>query len=352
MARLGNDSLILLLLALAWVVTRKAFDQGGKTVHFALLGGVCGLGLLTKATMLPFVGALGLFLTWRTWRASGDAAALRASASRLVVFGLVTVAIAGWWYANNLIVYGDIVGSNDGIAIARQGGLLKGLTEKFSLPLSIRGIVGNIESFLWAGTWSFVRPWRVMEIPLNILLVVVSVAWIRHAARGKAISSLDAIAALTLVLFIIALLQHTLVFIALLGAFSPGAWYLHSLAPLLAPLVARGLAEAAAWRRARPFVSALVIYPVLFLPFATALALFYSAGCFDEPSDVAHFGLTVVATCAVSPRVVLSHLTVLGNPALAIPLFGAGWIAMLIGVLLVIIGRFFTPERRALSPSR
>ena len=47
MARLGNDSLVLLLLSLAWVVTRKAFDPRGKTFHFALLGVVCGLGLLT-----------------------------------------------------------------------------------------------------------------------------------------------------------------------------------------------------------------------------------------------------------------------------------------------------------------
>ena len=90
-----------------------------------------------------------------------------------------------------------------------------------------------------------------MEIPLNILLVVVAVGWIWHAAREKAISNLDVIVALTLVLFIIALLQHTLVFIALLGAFSPGTWYLHSLAPLLAPWVARGLAKAAAMPRAR-----------------------------------------------------------------------------------------------------
>ena len=185
MARLGNDSLVLLLLSLAWVVTRKAFDQRGKTFHFALLGALCGLGLLTKATMLPFVAALGLFLTWQTWRARGDAAAVRASASRLAVFCLVTIAIAGWWYANNLIVYGNIVGSDDAIALARGGGLLKGLSENFSLPQSIRGVVGIIESFLWAGTWSFVRPWRVIEIPLNILLVVAAVGWLWHAAKAK-----------------------------------------------------------------------------------------------------------------------------------------------------------------------
>ena len=94
--------------------------------------------------MLPFVAALGLFLTWCTWRARGDAAAVRRSASRLIVFCLVTVAIAGWWYANNLSVYGNIVGSNDAIALARQGGMLKGLSENFSLRRSILGRVGDI----------------------------------------------------------------------------------------------------------------------------------------------------------------------------------------------------------------
>jgi hypothetical protein len=250
MARLGNDSLVLFLLSVAWVVTRKAFEQRGKTYHFALLGGVCGLGLLTKATLLPFVAALGLFLTWRTWCARGDAAAVRASASRLAVFALVTIAVAGWWYANNLIVYGNIVGSNDAVTLARQGGLFKGLSENFSLPLSIRAMGSMVVSFVWAGTWSLVYPPPVTQIPIMILLVVAAASWIWHVARAEAISNLDAIAALTLVLFIIAMLQHTLVLIALLSAYSP-AWYLHSLAPLLAPLVARGLAEAAARRRAR-----------------------------------------------------------------------------------------------------
>jgi hypothetical protein len=350
MARLGNDSLVLLLLSLAWAMTRRAIGARGKTLHFALLGAICGLGLLTKATVLPFVAVLGLFMTWRAWRTRGDVAALRASVSRLLVFCLVTAAIAGWWYAKNLIDYGDIVGSNDGIVLAQHGGLLRGLSAKFSLLMSIRGIAGNILSFVWAGTWSFIHPLRVTEVPLVIVLAVIAVGWIWHTARTKTISSLDAIAALTLVLFIIALLQHTLVFIALYGAFSLGAWYLHCLAPLLAPLVACGLTEAAGWRGAQPLVSALVIYPLLFLALATALELFHFAGCVVEPADDPYFGPTAIASCAASPREVLSHLAVLGNPALAIPLFSAGRVAILIGVVLVIAGCFFAPERRALSP--
>src|SRR5262249_21119987 len=72
MARLGNDSLVLLLLAVAWIVTGAGIGPRGKLRHFALLGVICGLGLLTKATVLPFIAALGLFLIWRAWRARGD----------------------------------------------------------------------------------------------------------------------------------------------------------------------------------------------------------------------------------------------------------------------------------------
>lgn len=350
MARLGNDSLILALLALAVVAARKAFGPSAKTFHFALLGAVCGLGLLTKATMLPFVAALGLFLTWRTWRARDDAAAVRAAASGLAVFCLVTAAIAGWWYANNLIVYGNLVGSNDAITVAREGGLFKALNENFSLPVNIHRIGSMVVSFLWAGTWSGVYPPPATEIPMMILLVVAAACWFWHVTKARSISTLDAISALTLVLFIVALLLHSLLLIALLRAYAP-AWYVHSLAPLLAPMVALGLAEATAWRRAQPFVAGLVFYPLLFLPFATALLLFYFAGCFNEPSDVSHFGLTVVATCAVLPREIFSRLAALGNPALAIPLFGLGWLAMLIGIGFVTKRRFFAPERAALSPS-
>ena len=343
MARLGNDSLVLALLALAVLVTRKAFEPSGNNFHFVLLGMICGFGLLTKVTMLPFVAALGLFLIWRTWCARGDAAAMRASASQLAVFCLVTVAIAGWWYANNFIAYGNIVGSNDAIELAHEGGLLKGLDKNFSLPLFIHSIGSIIVSFFWAGTWSGVYPPPVTEIPMMVLLCILAANWVWHTTSARESSNLEAIALLTLVLFIVALLHHTLILIALRHTYLP-AWYVHSLAPLLAPIVARGLGQATSWRRMQPFVGAIVFYSVLFLPLATALLLFYFAGCFNEPSDISHFGLTVVASCVVIPREIFSKLSVFGDPGLAIPLFSAGWLAMLIGVGFVIKRHFFVPE--------
>jgi hypothetical protein len=352
MARLGNDSLVLLLLALAWVVTRRAIGPRGQTLQFALLGGLCGLALLTKATALPFVAALGLFLTWRVWRSRRNAAMRRIEISQLLVFCLVLAAIAGWWHLKNFIDYGSPILSADSIALAKQGGMLKGLSENFSLPMSIRGLASIVRSFAWTGTWSFVSLPRVTEVPLSILVAVVAAGWIWQVSKARTISDIDAISVLTLALFGIALLHHMLVFIALFGAYTPGDWYLHSLAPLLAPLLARGLAEAARWRRARPAIGALVSYPLLFLATVTAFHLFYFAGCLSEAVSGRRYELTEITACAGSPHELLSHLAVLGNPAFAIPLFGVGWAVILTGILIVIARWFFCAERPQLLHGR
>lgn len=346
MARVGNDSLLLLLLAVAWVVAGRALGPRGHVTHFVLLGAICGLGLLTKATVLPFIAALGLFLTWRAWRVRGDAGALRASVIRVLVFGLVAVAVGGWWYVKNLLDSGNLLGFAEFALLEQQGGLLKGLSEKFSWPMALRGPGATAMTFLWVGSWSAMLPPRLTELPLAILVVVIAAGWIARLARTKRISDLDAIAALTLALFILAVLWQVLKFIALFAVHSGGAWYLHSFAPLLAPVVGRGLAEAATWRRARLLVGALVIYPVLFLPFATALHVFHFAGCLDQPPGDPHVGLATFAACAVVPREIFDNLAVLGNPAPALALFGAGWIAMLIGVVLVVARCLPLPEQR------
>jgi hypothetical protein len=190
-------------------------------------------------------------------------------------------------------------------------------------------------TFLWVGTWSATLPPRILEIPLGILVVVIAAGWISSALRTQRVSSLDAIAMLTLALFIAALLRQTLIFIAVYAVYSGSAWYLHSLAPLLAPMVGRGIIEAATWRRARPAVIALLVYPLLFLPFAIVLQLFHYAGCLAPPIHEPHVGLSAVAACAAA-RELLGHLAMLGSPARGPSRFGGGWLAMLTGVAVVI----------------
>lgn len=65
MARLGNDSLVALWVAAAWMTLTRVGAACASTRHYAFAGVCCGLGLLTKATFLPLTGAAVLWLLWR-----------------------------------------------------------------------------------------------------------------------------------------------------------------------------------------------------------------------------------------------------------------------------------------------
>ena len=68
MARLGNDSLVVVFAACVGLLAGKLIGEvRGPVLHLGL-GGVLGLGLITKATFLPLtLATLGL-LAWRCWR--------------------------------------------------------------------------------------------------------------------------------------------------------------------------------------------------------------------------------------------------------------------------------------------
>ena len=69
MARLGNDSLVALLVACAFVVSKRLFVSEGNLFRHGMLGFICGLGLLTKATFLPVAVTLAVLLAFRIWQA-------------------------------------------------------------------------------------------------------------------------------------------------------------------------------------------------------------------------------------------------------------------------------------------
>jgi hypothetical protein len=334
MARLGNDSLVSLLLALSWITIRRALGARGSTADFALLGAICGLAVLAKATALPFVAAVGLFLIWRIWRS--DAPARRLAFLQLLTFCVVTTAVSAWMFIDNILNYGAPLVTADGAALAAKGGLLKGLRENLSFGLIFNGLVSVIRSFSWTGTWSLVFVPRLFELPIIILTVLVLTGWLVSAAKAKKLSEPDAVSIFALVLFFIGLLHHTFVYIALLGASGPGAYYLHQLAPLLATFAAAGLNEVARRRWLRPAVCVLAVYPLVFLPAVTAFLLLYFGGCLPDAVGDRRYSLAMITPCSGGISEVITNLSILGAPALAIPLYLAGWLAMLIGVLIVL----------------
>ena len=97
MARLGNDSLVALLVACAVAVITCAPIKRWST--WLLLGMICGLGALTKATFFPFLAATALLLLYRTWRRD-------ASPWQFLGFLATVIAVAGWWYIERSVETG------------------------------------------------------------------------------------------------------------------------------------------------------------------------------------------------------------------------------------------------------
>ncbi len=100
----NNDNLLVLIVALiSWLLIRtvKAGIDIGRSLWIGLL---CGLALLSKLTglyILPVVAVVYLAVAWhrRQWRALAYGGALMA---------WLTLVLAGWWFARNLALYGEL----------------------------------------------------------------------------------------------------------------------------------------------------------------------------------------------------------------------------------------------------
>lgn len=301
-ARLGNDSLCLLLVSGAWVVLLKILrGQGGWGVA-AGLGALLGAGLLTKALFVPICAGVGLVLLAHWWMTGRRPVVLGQAAAA----GLLAIAIGGWWYLDRQMHTGSLIGSDEFIRLNQAGGLAR-LGQGVTVPALLRGFAVIPATFVWAGTWSLARLPEWLLLPLLAMVAVVLVDY----ARGLKRDDLAGLAPLALALPILAgLFYHVLVNLAGVGAGTPG-WYLHILA---APL---GLAMARGWRRPR-LLTALTAYTALYTAAAWAFQLSMFSGCAVKDGGK-HYALTV-AGCFVAPDV----LGRLGHPLLGAACLAAG----------------------------
>lgn len=105
-ARISNDALAVPLGALAAFLVIDFFTLAGHARRAIQVGIVLGLGLLTKAYFLPIAGAVVLAFAVAACVSEDKKRLLRHLA---LVLGLV-VAISGWWYARNYLLYGNLSG--------------------------------------------------------------------------------------------------------------------------------------------------------------------------------------------------------------------------------------------------
>ena len=152
-----------------------------KSLGSALaLGCLLGLALLSKLSALALVALTGLTLLLAAWRARS----WRALIGNSLAVGLPALAIAGWWYGRNWVLYRDPLAWNIWQAnillrvIPAGWGTI--IAELGSLERSFWGLFGwlNVPYPAWVYT-----AFRVLEIGFALGLLLHVVRWLIALAR-------------------------------------------------------------------------------------------------------------------------------------------------------------------------
>jgi hypothetical protein len=147
---INNDALATLWGSLILWQTFALLRDGFTVRRSVVLAVAVALATLTKVSGLLFGGVVGLAALWvlvrtRDWRGFWTLAALGVG---------VWLAVAGWWYARNLSLYGEFTGTQQMIQVigSRPAPPLSALlVELTSLPYSFFGVFGwfNILTPTW-----------------------------------------------------------------------------------------------------------------------------------------------------------------------------------------------------------
>ena len=182
MARIGNDSLCALIMALVWALALRAWARGASCRNSFALGLVLGLGCLTKAYFVPV--AAGIIVLWGPLLLRSQKKSIQESLARLLWVMVPMMAVCGWWYFANQTEHGVLLGSDEMIRLKNQGGLVQGLRDNFSIRAWFRGNLAFMATVNWCSSWSWARPPYVFLGPMVLLSALLSAAYLAAIRRS------------------------------------------------------------------------------------------------------------------------------------------------------------------------
>lgn len=333
MARLGNDSLCILIMGgVWWMLLRIGFkDKEVRSRDFVLLGILLGIGLLTKAFFIPITVGVALFLL------------LRGDRRGLAIMIALSLSIGFPWYIYKLLATGVFTGGYEQIELARQGGLIKGLTEKFNLYGLARGLAAVVASFTWGGTYSLARFHEIFLAPLAMLLLAPIFAYVVSIYRMP-IDDFGWAPVFIISMFVAGLVHHVLVALAMtgIGNNTPG-WYLHILTGPMGFIYSVGLLWLLKFGAARVLFPALALYSVSFFAVVSWVQIAMYAGCAAKLGSVKYYAFPEGTSCLFDVGRLTSKLSVIAEPYIGIPLLFSGITSGGIGLAMLyvhLMGRF------------
>jgi 4-amino-4-deoxy-L-arabinose transferase-like glycosyltransferase len=103
----NNDNLMTFLSTLCvYLLLRLLRDRSNRLVDWLAVGLVVGLALLTKLSALALLGLAGTVIVLLAWYRRSWGLVLRLG----LVVGVIVLAVAGWWYVRNVVLYGEPTG--------------------------------------------------------------------------------------------------------------------------------------------------------------------------------------------------------------------------------------------------
>lgn len=307
-ARLGNDSLCLLITAGMVAVLLRRLDRRPFPLFGPLLGLLAAAGLLTKAFFLPITAGTIAFLLWLAWRWR-DGRLLRDAAVALAL----AAAAGGWWYLGNLLHRGDLVGGLEFVDLESRGGLGGTIAAGFEAMQFLRGLAAIAASFVWAGTQTLARlPEALLALP--VAAVALPLAAGLYAAWRQPEAPVLRLPAFLILPFAAGLAYHVLIRLALSGKGigTPG-WYMHLLAPAWAIVAASGIAALRQHRFWWPACIVLAIAGAAHIAASLVLQMALFAGCAVKDAQK-HYASAGDPAC---PGAIPARLAELGQPTLA-----------------------------------
>ncbi len=162
----NNDSAIVAMSALSlWLMIRLFFVQARLRDTIAL-GAAAGLAALAKVSGLGivFLAALAILLVHRK--------NIRALVLHWTLFALTFLLVAGWWYARNWILYGELTGTEMMLRIFGERGALLTMQQLITQ-------LSEVWETFWVGFgWGNIRAPSFVYALFGILLGLSAMGWV------------------------------------------------------------------------------------------------------------------------------------------------------------------------------
>jgi hypothetical protein len=333
MARLGNDSLCTLIMAVVWACVIRILNAEINLRDSLCLGISLGLGCLTKSFFLPVAVGVLSYLCILQFKLRGMRN-FGLSLFHLALIVFLILILSGWWYVANWCQYGVILGSDEMIALNNAGGIVKGLKEGFSIKAFLRGHAAFVTTFAWSGTWSLARPPYVFMAPMAFIVILSAIIYVA-AIRHSKITSAFWLPAWCTVPVLIGFSFHVLVRIALTGeGRGTSGYYLHF---MVAPLaVALGIGLNSVWSNKSARIATLVgiLYALTFsVAISWAQVLLFSGIIFKAGNNKFYQLPETMPPLFGLPEAV-ARLKVIAFPRIGVATWLSGGIIVLIGLII------------------